>query len=115
MTEARFQSKLLKALRQHPALKDGVVVKLNDRFTRGLPDVMVSICGVTTFFELKVSPNIPSKIQHYFLGKLAPRAFVVTRLRNGDVTLHHYMATNQVITGFNDAVIEIVRRCIDAA
>lgn len=86
MTEARFQAKLLTALRQHPALREAVIWKLSDRFTRGIPDVFVSMDGVTRFFELKVWPNRPTKIQRYWLERLGTeRAYVVTLLRNGSV------------------------------
>lgn len=112
MTEARFQAKLLKALRAHPALKDGVVVKLNDRFTKGLPDVMISILGRTTFLELKVGQNMPSKIQHWFLGRLSP-SFVVTALKE-EVAVREYITDKLFFADFNDAVEEIVRRCINA-
>lgn len=111
MTEARFQSRLLKSLRQHPVLKDGIVVKLSDRFTSGLPDVMVSTVTleygryVTTFFELKVWPNKMTKIQRYYFNRM--KAHLVTLYKNGDIFVGEFVGN------FPQAVEEIVRRCVN--
>lgn len=86
MTESAFTSKLLKALRAHPALRDAVIWKLNDRTTKGIPDVCIVLRGVTTWFELKVWPNRPTKIQWHYLEKLQ-RSYVVTRLRSGSIAI----------------------------
>jgi len=87
MTEAQFQSKLLKALRSHPALKDAVIWKMNDRYTKGIPDILVFCNDTTTFLEVKIWPNKPTKIQQYYLDKLRPASYTITRLRNGDITV----------------------------
>ena len=68
MTESQFQSKLLRALRQ--SLPQAVIVKWSDRFTCGMPDVMVSLNGVVTWFELKVGGNPATLIQLETLRKL---------------------------------------------
>jgi hypothetical protein len=109
MTESVFQRKLLAALKAHQALHEAVIWKLNDRFTRGIPDVLVSICGVTTFFELKCWPNTPTKIQAHFLCKLTPRAHVITRLLSGQVVVGYHFS---VPLEFDDAVEAIVRLCV---
>jgi len=78
MTEAAFQAKLLRALRQR--LPQAVIVKIADRFTGGLPDVMVSLNGVVTWFELKVGYNPVKVIQWETLRRLK-RGYVVRELR----------------------------------
>jgi hypothetical protein len=77
MTESQFQTKLLRALKQHPALKDAVIFKHSDRFNRGVPDFSVTINGRTTWWEIKMLPNRPTKIQSYYLNKLAPVSYVI--------------------------------------
>jgi len=77
MTESQFQAKLLKALRDHPALKDAVIFKHSDRFNGGIPDISVTVKGVTTWIELKVYPNKLSKLQEYYLRRLQRAACVV--------------------------------------
>lgn len=110
MQEAEFQSKLLRALRSHAALRDAVIWKLNDRTTRGIPDVLVFVKGIVTFFELKRFPNNVTKIQAYWLKKLHPRAFLVTLLRNGEIFFSP--DTVGLLYTFDAAVEWIVRRCI---
>lgn len=68
VSEAAFQSKLLRALRQR--LPDAVIYKLNDNFTRGIPDIMISYQGRVNWFELKVWPNAATKIQWESLRRL---------------------------------------------
>src|SRR5277367_2980059 len=85
MTENQFQAILLSRLRKHSDLKEAVIWKLSDRFTRGIPDVLISLRGVTTYFELKVWPNGPTKIQAHYLKMLSPRGHVVTRLLSGQI------------------------------
>lgn len=94
--EATFQSKLLRALRSHAALKDAVVLKLNaDATTKGIPDVMISLRGVTTFFELKCEPNEATKIQVWYLKRLAPRAYIAEKRRDGSFYLYRISANGQ--------------------
>lgn len=112
MTESAFTSKLLKALRSHVMLRDAVIWKLNDRTTSGIPDVLISLRGVTTFFELKVWPNSPTKIQTYFLQKLMPRAYLVTLTRDKGILLVGASKFMEVFD-FNEAVREIAVRCQD--
>jgi hypothetical protein len=107
MTESQFQAKLLKALRQHAALKYAVIWKTSDRFTRGIPDVLISLNGVCTWLELKVWPNAPTKIQAYFIKRLV-RAHVVTLLKNGTIIFDYRFSE---MYDFDLAVREIVRRC----
>lgn len=114
MTEATFQAKLLRALRQHAALKDAVIWKLNaDVTTKGMPDVMVSILGRTTFFELKCDPNEPTKIQTYYLRKLAPRAYVAKSLRSGGFRLYREDVDYVLVYSVEALAEEIVKRCVN--
>jgi hypothetical protein len=68
MREAHFQSKLLRALRQR--MPEAVIWKLSDRWTCGVPDVMVSLRGVVTWFELKTQSNDVTRIQAEWLKRL---------------------------------------------
>lgn len=108
MTESAFTRKLLKALRSNVTLRSGIVWKLNDNFTKGIPDVLIYWNGFTTYFELKVWPNTPSKIQAYYLKKLAPRAHVVTLLKSNEIVFdYHFSCTFD----FNECVREIAWKC----
>lgn len=109
MREAAFTRKLLRALRSHIALRDAVIWKLNDNYTKGIPDVLISLKGVTTFFELKCWPNGPTKIQAYYLKRLLPRAHVVTRLLSGQIVVgYHFSYPFE----FKEAVENIVKLCL---
>lgn len=117
MTESQFTSKLLRALKQHPALKEAVIWKLNDRTTSGIPDVLVSQYGWTTFFELKVWPNRTTKIQQYYLAKLAPRSWVIEAGHKCSSMIYSGAKGNQMLTindTFSQTVEAIVVRCINA-
>jgi len=74
--EAQFQAKLLKALRRHPALKTWkeMIWKVSDRFGGGRPDLQI-FTGETNYFELKVWPERPTKIQYFFLKKFGNRGY----------------------------------------
>jgi len=116
VTESQFTGRLLRALRAHPALKDAVIWKLNDRTTKGIPDVLVSLRGVTTFFELKKWPARPTKIQEHYLGKLAPRSWVV-EFGNESSFMYSGAKGNQFILRndtFAQTVQAVVTRCTDA-
>lgn len=108
MTESAFTRKLLRALRSHAALKEGIVWKLNDNFTKGIPDVLIYLHGFTTFLELKVWPNTPTKIQAYYLRKLILRAHIVTLLKDKTIVFDYHFSR---IFDFNECVEEIVRIC----
>jgi len=76
--ESKFTREIMKSLREHQLLKDAVIFKHNDFYTAGIPDLTITINGLTTWFELKVAPGQPTKLQQFFLDKLYPRAFVIT-------------------------------------
>jgi hypothetical protein len=111
--ESDLQRRLLRTLKQHPALKDAVIFKFNDQFTRGIPDILISLNGVCTWLELKVWPNTPTKIQAYFIKRLQ-RAHVVTLHKDRFIYIwppHEKMAPVMNDWTFPEAVKEIVRRC----
>ena len=88
MLEGKFTQKLLKALRSAPELHEAVIWKHSDWITAGVPDFSVTINGLTTWFEVKVAPNVPTKLQAYYLEKLQPRAYLVTVSKFGTVMIH---------------------------
>lgn len=109
MKENAFTSKLLRALKQHPALRDALIWKVSDRFAAGRPDVQIILNGVTTYFELKVAPNRCTKLQLYFICALR-RAYIVTMLSDGTVFFGDGKA-NSPMMPFNDAVEQIAAWC----
>jgi hypothetical protein len=112
MTESQFTAKLLKALRSRAELKEAVIWKLNDRTTSGIPDVLISFCGVTTFFEMKKWPAVPTKVQAYYLKRLKPRSYIVN-FGSESVFVHAAWGNAMIWRGtFNEAVEEIVRLCV---
>ena len=76
--ESKFTREIMKKLRAHPWLDNAVIFKLNDFYTSGVPDLVIAINGISTWFELKVEPGVPTKLQQFYLDKLQPRAYVVT-------------------------------------
>ena len=86
VTEAQFQSKLIKLLKTHPLLKDAIIWKVSDRFGGGRPDLQIILNGETTYFELKVAPGWLSKLQEYYLKKIGRRAHLVTHFPNSGMT-----------------------------
>jgi hypothetical protein len=84
MTESQFQSKLLKALRSHTALRDAVIFKHSDRINGGVPDFSITIEKRTLWVELKRYPNKCTKLQSYYIDKLQRGALLVTDHGNGN-------------------------------
>jgi hypothetical protein len=80
MTESAFTRKLLKDLRARLVPRGAVLYKHNDFYTAGVPDFTITIGGRTTWWEIKVAPNTPTKLQQHFLDRLAPVAFIITYL-----------------------------------
>lgn len=114
MTESAFTAKLLKALRSHAALKDAVVWKHADRISAGIPDFSVTVSGRTTWWEVKVKPNVMTKLQSYYLAKLHPCGFLIRASKDGR-QVDFFNAEDGCGGGdFKGAIEEIVRRCVDA-
>lgn len=69
MTESQLTGKLIKFVRvKRP---DAVVFKHSDRTTVGVPDMSITCCGLTRWYEVKVEPNWPpTKIQVATMAKI---------------------------------------------
>lgn len=110
MTESQFQTKLLRALRSHTALKNAVIFKHADRWSAGIPDFSVTLNERTTWWEIKVKPNTMTKLQSWFLAKLGATAFCIRATKDGqwvEVFNAKYGYSNQ----FAATVEEIVTMC----
>jgi hypothetical protein len=108
MLERDFQRRLLSALRAHEALREAQIWKVGDRFNAGRPDIQIFRSSVTYYFELKVMPNKPTKLQEYYLWHLRPVAWLVTAL---DAKNYQISDSYDVYT-FDQIVTEIVNRCL---
>ena len=71
MTEATLKSTLVKLLRAE--LRGAVVLRIEDRFTSGIPDIIVSWNQRVSFWEVKYAhPNFASRgVQELTLLRLA--------------------------------------------
>lgn len=81
MTEGEFNRKLKAALEKR--LQSWVVLKHNDRSTKGIPDFSVSQGSMTLWIECKMEPEMPTKIQSYYLRKLHYGGAVVCASSDG--------------------------------
>lgn len=70
MTEATLKSALVKELRLIP---NAVVMRHEDRFTHGIPDISVTLNGIGSWYEVKfANPKFQSKgIQELTMLRLA--------------------------------------------
>ena len=76
MPEKEFQRVVLKKLRSIPK---SYWVKINDRATAGIPDILGCICGVFIAIELKTKSKVTA-LQAYTLRRISDvhgQAFVV--------------------------------------
>lgn len=75
MNETSIVSKLTTALRRD--LKTFVILKHADRFTHGVPDISVTGCGLTSWWEVKLAnPTFDSPgIQELTMLRLAKNGF----------------------------------------
>ena len=84
MLEKDFQSKALKKLREIP---NSWWVKLNDRTTIGLPDILGCVSGIFIAIELKTTSKVTA-IQAYTLRQIERsngQSFVMTPSNYWDV------------------------------
>ena len=111
MLEGEFSRKLLAALRKHPALAKAVIWKHSDRFTSAILDFSVSIGPRTHWFELKIHPNRPTKLQAYYLKRLGKGGHLVTVEKD----LVWVMLDEDSVAGdtFDWLVSEIVKLCVN--
>ena len=107
-TESHFQSKLLKALRRR--LPKATIWKPNDRFTSGIPDVVVIYGSLTTFLELKVGRRAPTILQWETLKRLERGYLVAWRDGRWQVT---HAASARIALGntFEGLVNELEELC----
>jgi hypothetical protein len=112
MTEAQWTYKLTAALRK--ADPNAVVIKLADAYTAGIPDFFITIRGVTTFFEVKLTTNkeIFRPIQLQTLQRLGRGAYIVwdVAAKRGDL----FWALNQDYTpyfNFKELVEQVLIIC----
>lgn len=108
-SEARFQSRLLPALRR--AMPQAEVWKMSDMWAAGRPDVMVSYKAICTFFELKTKDRPLERLQHETLKRLV-RGYVV-RFKNSSYTVSHPCGVDDavIIPTFDELVAYLVRIC----
>lgn len=68
LSETQLKNKVIQFIRkQYPA---AWVYKAADRWTAGIPDLLLCIEGRFYAIELKVGKNGPTKIQRYVMGKI---------------------------------------------
>jgi hypothetical protein len=115
MLEAAFTAKLLKALRTHPGLiRDAVIWKHADPYSKGIPDFSISIGQKTIWFEVKVWPNRPTKLQSYYLSRLKAGGKLIMALSSGGKVIiafssGRFVGFNGYWHTFSGLVEEIVR------
>jgi hypothetical protein len=64
-------------------IPEATIFKHNDYYTSGIPDFSVTVQDLTTWFEVKVFPNSPTKLQAFFLQRLKPRSYLITFDKHG--------------------------------
>jgi Holliday junction resolvase len=85
MLEGEFTRKLKSALERRA--QSWVVVKHCDRFSRGIPDLSVSQGSMTLWIEVKMDPEMPTKIQGYYLRKLHHGGALVCASHDGKMAM----------------------------
>jgi len=68
MSETTLKSNVLKLIKKH--YKDAFIYKAADRFTSGIPDLLMCIDGKFIAIELKVKGNHTTPIQDYTLERI---------------------------------------------
>jgi len=96
-------------MRRHPRLKQGVIWKHSDRINGGIPDISITLYGVTTWFELKMAQAKPTPLQAYYLKRLR-RAYVVTN--DGQLSTISDDVRDSYYYDYEELVEGIVERCM---
>lgn len=105
MLEGTFNEKLRKALAEHPALRDWVVIKHCDMFHKGIPDFSISRGRTTVWVEVKMEGKRPEKIQQHYLDKF--EGFWIAAELDGK-----RVSFGGALVSFDEAVTEIAWRCV---
>lgn len=66
-SETRLKNKVLKYIKHN---YHAFVYKPNDRFTSGIPDIIMCVDSKFVAIELKVGNNQPTALQEYMLRKI---------------------------------------------
>lgn len=103
---------MLRALKSSTALRNAVIFKHSDRFSAGIPDFSVTVNGNTLWVEVKMWPNTPTKLQEFYLKKLAASAVVVVAAKNGKLGYLSQDGCSTSAYNFTVLVAEIAKRCV---
>lgn len=68
MTESDLTRSVAQMIRRE--FSDVWFYKVNDRFTSGLPDLLLCVEGQLYGIELKIGKNKPTKLQQHFIDKI---------------------------------------------
>jgi hypothetical protein len=115
-----WREKLRPALLREPALKNWILWKHCDMYTRAIPDFSLSFEKTTIWFELKIWPNGPTKMQAYYIKRLRRGGTLITvdkDLKRAWMQTGAYcdvacdLKTSAAVVEW--LVSEIVRRCVN--
>jgi hypothetical protein len=105
MRESTFTSLLLKHLRA--ALPDCYIVKHSNVYTSGVPDFSVSRGSLTHWFEVKINPNRPTKIQTHYLAKLGEGGHLIVYFAHNNLVMDasYQLTLYQLV----DVIVELMK------
>lgn len=66
-TEAKLQTYVIKRIKELPQVK---VIKIADRFTSGISDLLLCYKGIFVAIELKIEYNKPTALQSAFVDEI---------------------------------------------
>jgi len=91
MNETRLKINVLKMLKKK--FPTAFVYKAADKFTSGIPDILMCVRGQFIAIELKIPGNTPTKIQAYTILKIQAAgglATYCTTVKEVEKFLHEY-------------------------
>jgi len=105
---AYWGKKLRPLLTKHQALRDAIIIKHANHYSGGLPDFSITLGRCTHWFELKMYPNTPSKLQALMLEQLGDGGHLITVRKDSiDLDSLRFCTPNPLLT----LVEEIVAIC----
>lgn len=107
--ESDFTRNLLKEIRQHPDMRAAVVYKHNDFYTAGIPDFSISMGLKTTWWEVKVEPNAPTKLQQIYLEKLSPGSYIITKMKDKRIKIERVGGSQLFALSVKEAAERVVQ------